>query len=86
MANDYGCQNGGTFNMEHSFLGNGGGRYPDSIIKRMMKLHKLTWLCECAPGYIGTKCENEGIIYQCKFAVTICINKHEAWRLNSNLI
>ena len=71
MANDYGCQNGGTFNMEYSFLGNGGGQYPQSITSRIMGKYKLTWLCDCAPGYIGPKCENEGIIHDFKHQIII---------------
>ena len=57
--------------MEYSFLGNGGGSYPKSITSRMMSSYKLTWLCDCAPGYIGPKCENEGITYNCKHPINI---------------
>ena len=55
--------------MEYSFLGNGGGQYPQSITSRIMGKYKLTWLCDCAPGYIGPKCENEGIIHDFKHQI-----------------
>ena len=57
--------------MEYSFLGNGGGSYPQSITSRIMSKYKLTWLCDCVPGYIGPKCENEGIIYNYKHPIDI---------------
>ena len=63
VGNAYGCENNGTFNMDYSFLGYGGGSYPSNIVYSMTQKYKVTWLCECAPGYIGAKCEHEGTHY-----------------------
>ena len=60
VGDAYGCENNGTFNMDYSFLGYGGGSYPSNIVYSMTQKYKITWLCECAPGYIGAKCEHEG--------------------------
>ena len=63
VGDAYGCENNGTFNMDYSFLGDGGGSYPSNIVYSMTQKYKITWLCDCAPGYIGAKCEHEGIDY-----------------------
>ena len=49
--------------MDYSFLGYGGGDWPSNIVYSMTQKYKITWLCECAPGYIGAKCEHNGTDY-----------------------
>ena len=53
--------------MDYSFLGYGGGSYPSSIIYSMMQKYKISWLCECEPGYIGAKCEHKGSNYNSEY-------------------
>ena len=69
VGDAYGCENNGTFNMDYSFLGDGGGSYPSNIVKSMKKKYKITWLCDCAPGYIGAKCEHEGMDYHSDYPI-----------------
>ena len=73
VGDAYGCENNGTFNMDYSFLGYGGGSYPSNIVYSMTQKYKITWLCECAPGYIGAKCEHNGTDYNSDYLIDISL-------------
>ena len=57
--------------MDYSFLGYGGGSYPSNIVYSMTQKYKVTWLCECEQGYIGAKCEHEGINHYSEYPIII---------------